>query len=715
MQVKDIFKNSKKFIISKGITFGILAVVVIGILVPVESVFAADNTPGILNTLLGPGAMALESLGFDTAGSVSQTAGNLTFGPLFTIIGSVLMVISSFILTISGWLFDIVIQYTVVDMAKNIGTSTGATQGMGAAINTAWATIRDIANMGFIFILLFAAFKAMFDADFNSFWGKTVKDIIIIALLINFSLFFSKVVIDASNIVSVGFYNAIKTNDANIGINAAFSGGTANFKGISGGYMRMLRMQTWYDANILSGGVDFQKIFLTGFMSSAFMLMTAVIFFIAAIMFASRFIILIFIMVLSPLALIAYTLPTTKSRFSDWLNALINQSFFAPLFFALTWVAFKLGNALISNSKASWTDVIMLNNTNKEGAITLLLNYVLTMGFFVAALIFAKQMASKTRYFTSIAGGVGTATAGLAGFAGRHTIGWGAARIASDEKLKERAAAGDRGARMQLATAKKLAGSSFDVRGVADTKYGKMAGASSILDIAGKASGTGGYAKATETKDEKRRKRTDDVLRQFRNRPEILASHLASLSDSDQKYMYDKLGARDRAAVNEELDKIGPRGTALKDKLMNNMSVEEKEKTAKAGKEAARDFANKTILDQIENFVHGRTIDNNPATGVPYTIDDLISDGGTLPTGWRPLRSNQARKLSNDALRNGDVVRRLSSRHLSDITSDKDDIDNTAKMFIVSLATTPPPYPLQAEQESYLKSTTTIKSYWGIP
>ena len=65
----------------------------------------------------------------------------------------------------------------------------------------------------------------MFDLNIESL-RKTLVDIIIIALLINFSLFLSKIVIDASNVVSIGFYDtiAVSANEQQIGDNVIFTG-----------------------------------------------------------------------------------------------------------------------------------------------------------------------------------------------------------------------------------------------------------------------------------------------------------------------------------------------------------------------------------------------------------------------------------------------------------------------------------------------------------
>ena len=81
---------------------------------------------------------------------------------LFQGISQLLITLSSLILGLSGKIFDFIVEFTILEMAENLDG------GLGDGINTAWATLRDIANIFFIFVLLFTAFKAMFDLNIES-------------------------------------------------------------------------------------------------------------------------------------------------------------------------------------------------------------------------------------------------------------------------------------------------------------------------------------------------------------------------------------------------------------------------------------------------------------------------------------------------------------------------------------------------------------------
>lgn len=464
---------------------------------------------------------AAADLTTDAAIIAAQVAGKMSaqnysvasaiFGGLAKGIAQTLMSVASIALIFTGLIFDWIVQFTIVDMAKNIGTGTP----IGQSITSAWATLRDIANMCFIFVLLFAAFWTMFDLNFKNF-QSTVRNIIIVALIINFSLFFSKVVIDASNIVSVGFYNSITTSKATLsGGGSGVSAATTFDKSISAGYMNMLGVQTLYGSKILENTDNLKEphqILVIGIVSAVMMLVTAVIFLISGVMFAARFIILIFVMILSPLALIAIIIPGQEDHYKKWKTTLINQSFFAPIFFALTWVVFKLGNSILAPLKGTGSNQgneMAQMFSNPGGTAAILVNYVLIIGFAIAALITSKSMASKSAGFKEITGGIGNAALGGTAWAGRNIVGRGSHLISETQREKwSKTAAGRAG----LWLANKGKTGSFDIR--ATETLGKIPGLGDEMKILGKAGGKGGFNQMIEDKAKAKAKYAKDVYGQ---------------------------------------------------------------------------------------------------------------------------------------------------------------------------------------------------------
>ena len=326
-----------------------------------------------------------------------------------------------------------------------------------------------------------------------------------------FGEFFTKIPIDASNIVSQGFYQSILgANNTETLRNPMGVGDTNNFSGISGGYMRMLGLQTFYGAEILEGQ-GFAKGLVLGFLSSIFMLIVSIFFVIIDIMLVSRFVVVILLIIFSSAAFVALVIPGQKKIFDLWLNSLIGQAVWLPVWFAGTWVVFKLGLALITVQKARgvdwlanttiapWTKVA----TDPKSATALILNYMIIIGFSIAVLVISKSIANKTTGFGAITGAAGIATLGTAAWAGRNTVGRGAKWVAENKRdTWSESAMGRAG----LWAANKTAERSFDVRALGGTGVGKAIGADKALGDLGKAGGKGGFSKVIEEKAERKAK-----------------------------------------------------------------------------------------------------------------------------------------------------------------------------------------------------------------
>jgi len=365
-------------------------------------------------------------------------------------------------------------------------------------IDVAWKTIRDIANMSFIFILLYAAIRTILNIGSDT--KKLIVNIIIVAILINFSLFFTKVVIDASNVLAITFYDAIAPG----ALTSSASTGLAD------SLMQPLKIQSLWKT-IDKANLEGKDLIVIGVMGTVVVLIAAFIFFAIAIMFIIRFVVLIFVLILSPLAFMGFILPELKKYKDQWQEALLGQAFFAPIYFMLTWIVIIISRGLLSSGASSMAGGSMatafLGATGASGnfvtkppisSIALMVNFVIMIVFLIASLIIAKQWANKaghgvpalTKWATGFAGG---ASFGLAGRFGRGTVGRAGQAVADSQWLKDRAP-DSRLARLALAAGKRTGAAGFDIRGTA------LGGP---LE-AGKASGKGGYRAEREEKIKKR-------------------------------------------------------------------------------------------------------------------------------------------------------------------------------------------------------------------
>lgn len=123
---------------------------------------------------------------------------SFSVGSCITAIGYwVLVTIPSYILYVTAYLFNVMLALTL-----------GTVLYQNNFLPEAWRIVRDFSNIFFILVLLFVSIKMILGLG-GAEIKKMVVNVIIAALLINFSMFMTQVVIDSSNILALIFYNKI--------------------------------------------------------------------------------------------------------------------------------------------------------------------------------------------------------------------------------------------------------------------------------------------------------------------------------------------------------------------------------------------------------------------------------------------------------------------------------------------------------------------------
>ncbi len=477
--------------------------------------------------------------------------------------------ITSWLTHFAGTTLNFVVQYTVVNMKTNLDENV---------IFDTWSEIRNIANMGFIFILLYAAIKTIIGQGGDN--KKLIVNVVVVAILINFSLFFTRVVIDASNILAITFYDAIAPGALNVGAT----------QGLSNPLMASLKIQgIWQGIDTFWDG---DRLVVIGIMGTIVTLLAAFIFFAISILFIIRFVVLIFVMILSPIAALGFVLPQAQGLRKDWTNALIGQAFFAPIYFMLTWVVISMSKGLLKTPGTMANAILGVDATG--GAYTappysslgIFVNFAIMIGLLIASLVVSKNWANKTplgfnkisNWATGVAGG---ATLGLAGRLGRNTIGRAATAVGDSERLKDTASKGGfsgAAARLTLAAGRKTSKSSFDVRG---TPLGGQ------LD-AGKAQ-KGGFDQTLKDKTKKEK----DFAESLKPSDALVAERERVMEKAKTTY-----GATSREFIDarNEVDR-------LKGVDENEAIKRVKDEAKKAGKEMSKDEALEKINEDREKFI----------------------------------------------------------------------------------------------------------------
>ncbi len=421
---------------------------------------SASNPLAYLNPLCGP----LTSTGRSQA--TSAAAGEAAVWVISTVVAPISLLIlriTSLLTILSGGILNFVVNQTIVEMAKNYKEIS--------AISGAWGTVRDVANMGFIFILLYASIEMILGIGKDV--RKLIVNIIIAALLINFSMFFTQVVIDAANIIALTFYHAIAP--------AAATGDIFN-AGLSNSLMAPLNLTTIWD-NIAK--LDSDKLAIIGIMGSVITLVAAFIFFSIAVMLVIRYVVLILVLILSPIAFIGDVIPGASGYAGQWRKALFGQAFFAPVYMFLTWVTIKIftGPAFPTNEGSTWAkaftgEVGGVTSANQAVAassdsISLIFNFVVAIVFLIATLVLSKKVSESAglgiNNLTKKAMGFASGT--LVGGTLRNTIGRMGGAVADNANLqnaaKTKTGLAGAASRLALYASKKARSGTFDIQNAA--------------------------------------------------------------------------------------------------------------------------------------------------------------------------------------------------------------------------------------------------------
>lgn len=306
-------------------------------------------------------------------------------------IGGMFLYFGGLILGITGLLLDEVIKLTVVEMSKNLAPAFDPETG---GIYKAWSTFRDLANMFFIFIILYIAIMTILRMD-TSETKKLLVHVVIIALLLNFSLFFTKVAIDVSNIAALAFHERVSQG----GIITDLDGKDL---GLAGAIMKHLNLTSIFNPGSALSSIDHKKpldqIFVTGIFGFALFLVASVVFLAAALMFMIRYLVLIILMILSPLAFVAMAFP--KDEWSQkWWRALFSQAIFAPAFFMIIFASIQVMEAIPLvgkdvDSQAGFANLAATaaGQLPEASTMSIVMNYIIVIGLLIFSLIVAKEV-----------------------------------------------------------------------------------------------------------------------------------------------------------------------------------------------------------------------------------------------------------------------------------------------------------------------------------
>ncbi len=310
--------------------------------------------------------------------------------------------------------------------------------GNGQFVTKGWGVIRDIANVFFIFTLLYIAIRHILQMG-SSDTKKLLTSLIIAALLINFSLFFSKVIIDGGNVLARVFWNNIEVvNDdhpdgENVHSISQALVSKINPQKILGSDLFTPDQQPGQPLGTMTIGYSFFVMAIAAFVN----ITIGVVFLSTFLLFVARVIGLWFLMIFSPIAFASFALPGGGSflgqfGWSGWRDNILKLSFMAPVFLFFLFLTVMFLQIILS------TPIVEEDTTHKLMAV--LIPFIAVIVILQRAKSVASDMAgefgkSLTSAVGKMVGGalavggvVGGAAMGASAFGMRYFVGGSASR-----------------------------------------------------------------------------------------------------------------------------------------------------------------------------------------------------------------------------------------------------------------------------------------------
>ncbi|MFA9262215.1 MAG: hypothetical protein ACEQSB_02560 [Undibacterium sp.] len=206
------------------------------------------------------------------------------------------------------------------------------------AVYALWQFIRDFFNLFFILILLFSAFATIFQVDsFNI--RNIFKNILLVALFINFSFPITRLLIDAANVPMYYFINDVLGN------------GTT-----SGGMFAMSEMLAYSGTGAaVFTNVD-GKDLAPVIMGIIFVFLFSISLFVLGLMMIVRLIALTMLLIFSPIGFAAALIPGFEKAGREWWENFWKYALFGPSAALMLMVSIKFMAAVAGSGV--WTNMM---------------------------------------------------------------------------------------------------------------------------------------------------------------------------------------------------------------------------------------------------------------------------------------------------------------------------------------------------------------------
>ena len=209
-----------------------------------------------------------------------------------------------------------------IEPALNIDARLFNEDENGGAMQQAWGTFRDIANIIFVILLLAVIISQLTGVGIDNYGIKKIlPKLIVVAVLVNLSYFLCILAVDVSNILGNSFqalFDGLGQSLAPTTLeitDAKFSGDSAEIASTAGSIAGLSVLGALVG---MTGSIWATPAVIMSLLVGAIGVVVAIFF--LFILLSAREAAIIVLITIAPMAIVLYALPNTKKIFDKWLN-----------------------------------------------------------------------------------------------------------------------------------------------------------------------------------------------------------------------------------------------------------------------------------------------------------------------------------------------------------------------------------------------------------
>lgn len=258
-------------------------------------------------------------------------------------IGWIVCPVTNFLAKSMDWLFDVLTSFLEV---RPVQTN------QQTPIYRAWSVMQSFANVAFVIAFLVIIYSQVTGGMMTNYGiKKLLPRVIAAAILVNISYWICSVAVDISNIIGYSIQDifiAIRNNLVGPGGNGWDIASWESITGavLSGGAVAAAGALALNSAIVATGGGFAAAIYLL-LPALAVVILAAVV---AVLILAARQAIITILIIISPLAFVAFLLPNTEKLFDKWKDLFTTLLVMFPMFSIVFGGAQLAGTAIIQNA-----------------------------------------------------------------------------------------------------------------------------------------------------------------------------------------------------------------------------------------------------------------------------------------------------------------------------------------------------------------------------